>query len=113
LVLASGNRDPAHVADPDDFIPDRRNNQHLGFGGGVHLCFGAPLARLEAQIALTAFATRLENPRLVSDPPPYRPSPFLRGPSHLLIDVEGIADPGQAAGAGTIRKDPADNRQRR
>jgi cytochrome P450 len=93
LLLAAGNRDPAHATDPDLFIPERPNNQHLGFGGGIHLCFGAPLARLEAQIALTAFATRLENPRLVSDPPPYRPSPFLRGPSHLLIDIDGIAAP--------------------
>ncbi|GAA4038724.1 cytochrome P450 [Arthrobacter methylotrophus] len=90
LVLAAGNRDPAHVTDPDCFMPERPDNQHLGFGGGIHLCFGAPLARLEAQIALTAFARRLENPRLVSDPPPYRPSPFLRGPSHLPIDIDGI-----------------------
>ena len=97
LVLAAGNRDPAHVADPGLFIPDRANNQHLGFGGGVHLCFGAPLARLEAQIALTEFATRLENPRLVSDPPPYRPSPFLRGPSHLPVDIDGVLAPGRAA----------------
>src|SRR6478735_7006359 len=95
LVLAAGNRDPAHVADPGLFIPDRANNQHLGFGGGVHLCFGAPLARLEAQIALTEFATRLENPRLVSDPPPYRPSPFLRGPSHLPVDIDGVLAPGK------------------
>lgn len=91
LVLAAGNRDPAHVTEPDRFIPDRRHNQHLGFGGGVHLCFGAPLARLEAQIALTEFARRVENPRLVSDPPPYRPSPFLRAPSHLWMDIDGIA----------------------
>lgn len=97
LVLASGNRDPARVPEPDVFIPDRRNNQHLGFGGGIHLCFGAPLARLEAQIALTAFATRLENPRLVTDPPPYRPSPFLRGPSHLPVDIDGVL------GAGGLR----------
>jgi len=40
----------------------------------------APLARLEAQIALGQLATRLENPTLVTDPPPYRPSPVLRGP---------------------------------
>jgi cytochrome P450 len=103
LVLAAGNRDPAHVADPGLFIPDRANNQHLGFGGGVHLCFGAPLARLEAQIALTEFATRLENPRLVSDPPPYRPSPFLRGPSHLPVDIDGVLAPGRAADGLTAR----------
>ena len=100
LLLAAGNRDPAHVTDPDLFIPDRPNNQHLGFGGGIHLCFGAPLARLEAQIALTAFATRLENPRLVADPPPYRPSPFLRGPSHLPVDIDGVLAPGRAAADG-------------
>ncbi|MGO4493014.1 cytochrome P450 [Arthrobacter sp. 2YAF22_2] len=99
LLLAAGNRDPAHTADPDVFIPGRRNNQHLGFGGGIHLCFGAPLARLEAQIALGEFARRVGNPQLVDDPPPYRPSPFLRGPSHLLVDIGGIAPKtgGQAA----------------
>ncbi|MFF5233518.1 cytochrome P450 [Dactylosporangium sp. NPDC000521] len=57
LVLASGSRDPDHVRDPDRFDPQRHNlrridfspqeSQHLGFGGGVHHCFGAPLARLE------------------------------------------------------------------
>ena len=96
LLLAAGNRDPAHVTEPDLFIPDRPNNQHLGFGGGIHLCFGAPLARLEAQIALTEFASRLENPRLVADPPPYRPSPFLRGPSHLSVDIDGITEAGHS-----------------
>jgi cytochrome P450 len=99
LLLAAANRDPAHVTDPDLFIPDRPNNQHLGFGSGIHICFGAPLARLEAQIALTAFATRLANPRLVTDPPPYRPSPFLRGPSHLQVDIDGvIATPNKSVG---------------
>jgi len=103
LLLAAANRDPAHVADPDLFVPDRPNNRHLGFGGGIHLCFGAPLARLEAQIALTEFARRVENPRLVEDPPPYRPSPFLRGPSQLPIDIDGVAPAGQAAGPGAGR----------
>ena len=110
LVLAAGNRDPAHVTDPGLFIPDRQHNQHLGFGGGVHLCFGAPLARLEAQIALTAFATRLENPRLVSDPPPYRPSPFLRGPSHLPVDIDGVTAPSPAGGGGTAGQAPQHGR---
>jgi len=90
LALAAGNRDPRHVVDPDRFIPDRPNNSHLGFGSGIHICFGAPLARLEAQTALTEFARRLDNPRLVADPPPYRLSPLLRGPKHLEADIDGV-----------------------
>lgn len=91
LVLAAGNRDPEYVRDPDRFDPDREFNQHLAFGSGVHYCFGAPLARLEAQIALAQLARRLRNPRLATDPPPYRPSPVLRGPIHLMVDVDGVA----------------------
>jgi cytochrome P450 len=91
LVLAAGSRDPASVPHPDRFDPDREHNEHLGFGGGIHYCFGAPLARPETQIALTELARRLENPRLVADPPPYRHSPALRGPRHLLVDVDGVS----------------------
>jgi cytochrome P450 len=92
LALAAGNRDPARFADPDRFDPERGDNEHLGFGSGIHICFGAPLARVEAQIAFTELVRRLEQPRLVVDPPPYRPSPVLRGPEHLLIDVEGVRE---------------------
>ncbi len=88
LVLAAANRDPGRFAEADRFIPDRPDNQHLGFGSGIHLCFGAPLARLETQVALTEFARRIRNPRLAEDPPPYRPSPILRGPLHLPVDVD-------------------------
>jgi cytochrome P450 len=90
LLLASGNRDPLQFEDPERFDPDRRDNQHFGYGGGIHYCFGAPLARLETQIALVELVRRLRNPRLVADPPPYRPSSVLRGPIHLLVDVDGI-----------------------
>jgi cytochrome P450 len=90
LVLGSGSRDPDVVANPDRFDPDRAHNEHLGFGGGVHYCFGAPLARPETRIALTELARRLENPRLVEDPPPYRSNPLLRGPRHLHVDIDGV-----------------------
>ncbi|MDN3356193.1 cytochrome P450 [Actinomadura sp. DC4] len=90
LALAAGNRDPDYVQAPERFDPCREANQHLGFGGGLHYCFGAPLARLETQIALGELARRLRKPRLVADPPPYRPSSSLRGPRHLLVDFDGI-----------------------
>jgi cytochrome P450 len=95
LALAAGNRDPARFADPDRFDPERRDNQHLGFGSGIHSCFGAPLARMEAQVAFPELLRRLVQPRLVADPPPYRPSPLLRGPEHLLVDVEEVRSTGK------------------
>ncbi|WP_043639059.1 cytochrome P450 [Nonomuraea candida] len=91
LAVAAGSRDPAHVPHPDRFDLDRPRNEHLGFGGGAHYCFGAPLARLEAQIVLGELIRRLRGPRLVADPPPYRPSAVLRGPRHLLVDYEAVA----------------------
>ncbi len=90
LLIAAGNRDPRRFTNPDKFDPDRPDNEHLGFGSGVHYCFGAPLARLEVDLALVALASRLENPRLIEDPPPYRPSPVLRGPRHLRVAYDAI-----------------------
>ncbi|MFJ3235586.1 cytochrome P450 [Streptomyces sp. NPDC086787] len=90
LALAAGNRDPERFKDPDRFDPDREDLAHLGFGSGVHSCFGAPVARLEAQIALAELARRLVNPRLVEDPPPYRQNAVLRGPRHLNIAFDDV-----------------------
>ncbi|WP_433063276.1 cytochrome P450 [Dactylosporangium sp. CS-033363] len=89
LMLAAASRDPARFAEPDGFDPDRPDNEHLGYGSGIHYCFGAPLARIETQVALLAFADRVKNPRLVTDPPPYRPNPALRGPSELRVAFDG------------------------
>jgi cytochrome P450 len=90
LVLASGNRDPRRFHEADRFDPTRRDNQHFGFGSGVHICFGAPLARIEAQVALAELIRRLESPRLLQDSPPYRRSPILRGPRYLPLEIIGV-----------------------
>jgi cytochrome P450 len=91
LMLAAGSRDPNRFPDPDRFDPDRTDNAHLGYGSGIHYCYGAPLARVETQVALSTLARRLQNPRLVADPPPYRPGPILRGPRHLQVDLDAVA----------------------
>jgi cytochrome P450 len=90
MLLAAANRDEARFANAEQFIPERDDNQHFGFLTGIHYCFGAPLARIEAQIALREFVRRFDAPSLVVDPPPYRPSATLRGPSQLMIDVERV-----------------------
>jgi cytochrome P450 len=92
LLYGAANRDPRRFSEPNKFDPERKDNQHLGWGGGVHVCFGGPLARLEVNTAVEAFLRRVENPRLVVDPPPYRPSQIFRGPRHLLLDVDGVHD---------------------
>ncbi|AYN37794.1 cytochrome P450 [Streptomyces dangxiongensis] len=87
LALASGNRDPQRFRDPDRFDPARPDNQHLGFGSGIHICYGGPLARVEAYAALGALLPHLGTASLVQDPPPYRQNAMLRGPRHLPIHL--------------------------
>jgi cytochrome P450 len=90
LMYGAANRDPRRFSDPNTFDPRRRDNEHVGWGRGIHVCFGGPLARLEVNTAFEAFLRRVENPRLVEDPPPYRISQVFRGPRQLLVDCDQI-----------------------
>ncbi|HLZ62731.1 MAG TPA: cytochrome P450 [Ktedonosporobacter sp.] len=67
--LAAANRDEAQFPGPDRFDIQRQPNRHLAFGHGIHFCLGAPLARLEARIALNAMLARLPELRRVPDAP--------------------------------------------
>ncbi|MFI8403451.1 cytochrome P450 [Streptomyces sp. NPDC085463] len=68
VVLAAADRDPERFDGPDVLDLARRDNQHLGYGHGIHYCLGAPLARLEGQMALATLLTRLPDLRLAADP---------------------------------------------
>jgi cytochrome P450 len=67
LMLGTANRDPERYADPASFRTERESQQHLAFGHGIHFCVGAPLARLEAVVAMERLVERLPNLRLVDD----------------------------------------------
>jgi fatty acid omega-hydroxylase len=92
LMYGAANRDPSRFPNPEKFDPERKDNEHFGWGSGIHTCFGGPLARLEVNGALETFLRRVENPRLVVDPPPYRQSNVFRGPRHLMIEIDRIRD---------------------
>ncbi len=86
LLLAAAHRDPAAVERPDVFDPDRTTIRHLGFGKGPHFCIGAPLARLEATVALTALTARFPGAALAAEPG-YKQNVTLRGMSELSISL--------------------------
>jgi cytochrome P450 len=83
--LGSANRDERQFEDADEFRPDRSPNQHLGFGHGTHYCLGAPLARLEAKIALTELLDRVEDVRLAETELQPTRSSFIYGVESLPI----------------------------
>ena len=84
LLLAAAQRDPAVYEAPDEFRPGRDAARHLSFGLGPHFCLGAPLARLEARVALSTLTARFPHARLVADPV-YKPNVTLRGLATLSV----------------------------
>ena len=86
LLLAAAQHDPAAFERQGEFDPDRESIRHLGFGKGPHFCLGAPLARLEAAVALSAVTARFPHARMDGEPE-YKQNLTLRGMSSLTVTV--------------------------
>jgi cytochrome P450 len=86
--LAAANRDPEEYPEPDRFDITRRGVHHRSFGGGAHFCLGAPLARLEAQLAIPAFLQHFSRIRLTDEPLQWRALPAFRGLARLWVVVD-------------------------
>ena len=87
-VIAAADRDPERFPDPDTLDITRTDNKHLAFGGGIHYCLGAPLARMEGQIAINTLLRRMPDLRLKGSPESltWRPGPVMRGLEGLPVE---------------------------
>ncbi|WP_299041287.1 cytochrome P450 [uncultured Tateyamaria sp.] len=86
LMLGAAGRDPAVFDAPDRFNPTRVKNAHVAFGGGLHFCVGAPLARLEMQIALPMLFEALPDLKIV-EPPQYADSYHFHKLDRLIVSA--------------------------
>lgn len=86
LLFGSANRDPERFADPDRLDLSRTDNAHFSFGGGIHYCLGAPLARLELAASFGALLRRAPGLRPVAEPR-WNPGFVIRGLRELLVEV--------------------------
>jgi cytochrome P450 len=86
LLLAAAHHDAAAFDRPGEFDPDRENIRHLAFGKGPHFCLGAPLARLEAAVALSKVTARFPQAQMAGEPA-YKPNLTLRGLASLDVKV--------------------------
>ncbi len=91
VLIGAANRDPARFPEPDRLDLGRADNRHLSFGHGVHYCLGAPLARVEAQIAVGTLLRRFPDLEGPTEPPGFLPSLTLRGPTALPLSLRGGA----------------------
>lgn len=84
-ILAAGNRDPEHYSEPDRFEIARDEGRHLGFGLGIHFCLGAPLVRLEAQVAFSTMLRRFPELSLATENLEWQEHPIFRGVKSLPV----------------------------
>ncbi|MCE7003783.1 cytochrome P450 [Kibdelosporangium philippinense] len=89
-TLSSANRDPRRFSSPDQLDITRDDNQHMAFGHGIHHCLGAPLARLEARVAVNDLLDRFPRPRLANpaDEPERYPSLLINGITRLDVLID-------------------------
>jgi pimeloyl-[acyl-carrier protein] synthase len=83
--IGAADRDPVQFPDPDRLDIGRTDNRHIAFGWGIHFCLGAPLARVEGQIAINTLVQRLPKLALATDTPRFRESLTLRGLASLPV----------------------------
>jgi len=88
VLMNAANRDPAFVDDPHTVDLARAPNKHLGFGRGIHMCLGAPLARLEGEQALLGLTQRFGDIRFAGPPTEWRQNLIIRGPRRLEVVLE-------------------------
>jgi cytochrome P450 len=89
VMLPAANRDPGVFSDPHRFDIGRREGPHISFGSGAHICIGAPLARLEARVAIWGLVERFPSLRLADPDAPanWRSEPYFRGLAELRVQV--------------------------
>lgn len=78
MLFGAAQRDPRRFADPDRFDVGRGDTAHIGFGGGIHFCVGAPLARQELEVSLAGLVQRFPGLTL-AEQPDYQPNFVIRG----------------------------------
>ncbi len=90
-VMGAGNRDPDRLLEPDRLDITRQDNRHLAFGWAAHFCFGAPLARIEGQIAFEGILRRMPDLALEPAPLVWRTNLGLRGLKTLPVTFRHAA----------------------